>query len=267
MERLTPQRQPLAAFMVLLILRDSMHIPCMVAQLTLDTLGDAATRALGPRLVALLLYGSAARGTHVPKRSDVNTLLICDAVDGALFDALAPVVRAWTKAGHPAPLILTEREWRESGDAFPIEYEDMREAHRLLAGRDPWPGIRVERDDLRRQLERELMGKLVRLRQAYGALWAEPKRLAEVIVGSAPGFFTMLRALLRLAGKPVPGRPEVLVGAAAALVGFAAVELAPLIRHAEGGPALRLEGGARDPLVAAYLAAVARTAEYVNGVR
>ena len=200
MERLTPQRQPLAAFMVLLILRDSMHIPCMVAQLTLDTLGEAATRALGPRLVSLLLYGSAARGTHVPKRSDVNTLLICDAVDGALFDALAPVVRAWTKAGHPAPLILTEREWRESGDAFPIEYEDMREAHRLLAGRDPWPGIRADRDDLRRQLERELMGKLVRLRQAYGALWAEPKRLAEVIVGSAPGFFTMLRALLRLAG-------------------------------------------------------------------
>jgi len=266
MERLTPQRQPLAAFMVLLILRDSMHIPCMVAQLTLDTLGDAATRALGPRLVALLLYGSAARGTHVPKRSDVNTLLICDAVDGALFDALAPVVRAWTKAGHPAPLILTEREWRESADAFAIEYEDMRDAHRLLAGRDPWPGIRVDHDDLRRQLERELMGKLVRLRQAYGALWAEPKRLAEVIVGSAPGFFTMLRALLRLAGKPVPGRPEALVGAAATLVGFKATELAPLIRHSEGGPALRLEGGARDPLVAAYLAAVARTAEYVNGL-
>ena len=72
MERLTPQRQPLAAFMVLLILRDSMHIPCMVAQLTLDTLGDAATRALGPRLVALLLYGSAARGTHVVLAREVE---------------------------------------------------------------------------------------------------------------------------------------------------------------------------------------------------
>src|SRR6266568_3083037 len=135
----------------------------------------------------------------------------------------------------------------------------MREAHRLLAGRDPWSGIRVDRDDLRRQLERELMGKLVRLRQAYAALWAEPKRLAGVIVGSAPGFFTMLRALLRLAGRPVPARPETLVG-------FTAAELAPLIRHAEGGPALRLEGGARDPLVAAYLAAVARAAQYVNGL-
>ena len=57
----------------------------------------------------------------------------------------------WTKGGHPAPLILTEREWRESADAFPIEYEDMRDAHRLLAGRDPWPGVRVERDHVRRQ--------------------------------------------------------------------------------------------------------------------
>src|SRR5437763_15522026 len=129
----------------------------MAAQLTIDTLGDAATRALGPRLVALMLYGSAARGTHVPKRSDVNTLLICDAVDGALFDALAPVVRAWTKAGHPAPLILTEREWRESADAFPIEDGDMREAHRLPAGRDAWPGIRAGRDGLHRRLDRGLM--------------------------------------------------------------------------------------------------------------
>ena len=56
----------------------------MASQLTIDTLGAAVTDALGPRLVALMLYGSAARGTHVPKRSDVNTLLICDAVDAAV---------------------------------------------------------------------------------------------------------------------------------------------------------------------------------------
>src|SRR5205807_1158775 len=129
---------------------------------------------------------------------------ICDTVDDALFATLAPAMRAWTRAGHPAPLILTEREWRESADAFPIEYEDMRDAHRLLAGRDPWPGIQVDRGQLRRQLEHELMGKLVRLRQAYAALHEDPKQLARVVVGSAGGFFTMLRAVLRLAGRPVP---------------------------------------------------------------
>src|SRR2546430_13476388 len=216
------ERQPPACAPVLSILCDSMHIPPHGR--TTDSRyarrgGDTRPR---PTTRVPPLYGSAARGTHVPKRSDVNTLLICDAVDGALFDALAPAVRSWTKAGHPGPLILTEREWRESAAAFAIEYEDMRDPHRVLAGCDPWPGIRADHDALRRQLERELMGKLVRLRQAYGALWAEPKRLAEVIVGSSPGFFTMLRALLRLAGKPVPGPPEALVGAAAAVGGLAA---------------------------------------------
>src|SRR5438132_6564268 len=123
----------------------------MASKLTVEQFAAEVARALGARLVALLLYGSWARGTHVPDRSDVNTLLICDTVDDALFATLAPAMRAWTRAGHPAPLILTEREWRESADAFPIEYEDMRDAHRLLAGRDPWPGVHVDRGQLRRQ--------------------------------------------------------------------------------------------------------------------
>src|SRR6266550_9495270 len=126
-----------------------------MAKITVEGFAETVAAGLGGRLVALLLYGSAARGTHVPDRSDVNTLLICDGVDQALFDALAPLMRVWTGARHPAPLILTEREWRESADAFAIEYEDMREAHRLLAGRDPWPGIQVDRGHLRRQLEHE----------------------------------------------------------------------------------------------------------------
>ena len=234
----------------------------MAAKLTVETLGDAVARALGQRLVSLLLYGSTARGTHVPKRSDVNTLLICDRVDEALFDVLAPLMRDWRRAGHSPPLIFTEREWQTSADAFAIEYEDMREAHRVLAGRDPWVGITVQRDHVRRQLEHELMGKLVRLRQAYAALYGDPKQLARVIVGSAGGFFTMLRAVLRFAGRPAPASPAELVRSAAALIGFPAEGLAPLVHHAMGGPMPRLAKG--DPLAAAYLGAVARTAEYVN---
>src|SRR5881296_1934630 len=234
----------------------------MASKLTVEQFAADVSRALGERLVALLLYGSWARGTHVPDRSDVNTVLICDAVDESLFEALAPAVRDWTRAGQPAPLILTEREWRESADAFPIEYEDMRDAHRLLAGRDPWPGIQVDRGHVRRQLEHELMGKLVRLRQAYAALHEDPKQLARVVVGSAGGFFTMLRAVLRLAGQPAPAAPAELVRSAATLIGFPADGLAPLVQHALGGPVPRL--GKSDPLAAAYLAAVARTAAYVN---
>jgi len=138
---------------------------------------------------------------------------------------------------------LTDQEWRASADAFPIEYEDIRAHHRVLAGRDPWRGITVQRDHVRRQLEQELMGKLMHLRQAYVAHWNHPTRLAEVARGARAGFLTMLRAVLRLAGRTPPADSAALVRDAAALIGFA-------------------PDGLTEP--AAYLDAVTRTAEYVN---
>src|SRR2546422_7726676 len=95
----------------------------MAKTVPIERFASEVARALGERLVALLLYGSWARGTHVPDRSDVNTLLICDAVDDALFAALAPAMRDWTRADQPAPLILTEREWREGAGALPPALE------------------------------------------------------------------------------------------------------------------------------------------------
>jgi len=235
-----------------------------MAQLTPEQLADGVSQALGPRLVSLLLYGSAASGTHVPGRSDVNTLLICDAADESLFVALEPALARWVRAGHPAPLILAEREWRESADAFAIEYEEIRQAHRVLAGRDLWAGISVRREALRRQLEWELMGKLVRLRQLYAAFRSDPKRLTQAIAASTAGVFTMLRTALRLAGRTAPAAPEDLVRQAAAVIGFAPESLEDVVAHVRGRRRLALK--ARDPRAAAYLAAVARTAEFVNSL-
>jgi predicted nucleotidyltransferase len=234
-----------------------------VAKLTVEEFARQVADALGGRLVALLLYGSAARGTHTPGRSDVNTLLVCDGVDDALFAALEGPVRGWTRdAGHPAPLLLTEQEWRDSADAFPIEYEEMREAHRLLAGRDPWQGVAVRREDMRRQLEYELLAKLVRLRQAYAACWSDPRRLTEAITGSASGVLTMLRTALRLSGVTPPAAPDALVREAAARIGFASGALDDVLAHLSGERRLAL--AKHDARAAAYLAVVARTTEFVN---
>jgi hypothetical protein len=62
--------------------------------------------------------------------------------------------------------------------------------------------------------------------------------------------------VLRLAGRPVPGPAEAVVKEAAALVGFPATELEPLVRRS----------GTGERLAPAYLAALARTAEYVNSL-
>jgi hypothetical protein len=212
-----------------------------MARMTLDAFAAAVAAALGPRLTTLLLYGSAAREPHANPAA-MNTLLIVK--DGGDFlGPLSGVMKDWTAAGHPPPIIMLEQEWRQSADAFAIEYDDIRAAHRILAGKDPWAGIQVRREHARRQLEHELMGKLVHLRQAYVVDWNRPKRLADVVRGTRAGFLTMLRAVLRLAGRTPPVDSAALVRDAALLIGFAS-------------------DGLTEP--AAYLDAVTRTAEYVN---
>ena len=213
-----------------------------MARMTVENFATRVGEALGARLVALVLYGSAAREQGGESQA-MNTLLIVDRVDVDVLARLGAPVQDWVKANHPPPLVFADQEWRDSADAFAIEHEDIRESHRVLAGRNPWTGLTVRREDVRRQLEHELIGKLVHLRQAYVADWNRPKRLADVVRGTRAGFLTMLRAVLRLAGRTPSADSAALVRDAAALIGFASA-------------------GLTEP--AAYLDAVTRTAEYVN---
>lgn len=236
----------------------------MTAIQTVEAFGQQVVAALGARLVSLLVYGSAARTGPDAKRegATVNTLLIADGVDERLLLALAPVVAGWERGGHPPPIILSDAEWHASADAFAIEYEDIRASHRVVAGRSPWDGIAVERDDVQRQLEHELVGKLVRLRQGYVGALEDGRLLTQVVTASVSGFLTMLRTTMRLAGMTVPEAPAEVVLAAAAVIGFPARDLADIVAHIEGRTPLQL--ASRDPRAAAYLEAVARTADYVN---
>lgn len=235
----------------------------MARQISIEEFGRQVAAALGDRLVSLLLYGSAARlGGGSGKARGTNTLLICDPLDPTVLAALETPTKPWTRSGHPAPIVLSLREWRSSSDVFAIEYEDIRAAHRLIAGRDPWDGIAVRQEDVQRQLEQELMGKLVRLRQAYVAAAGDRRRLTVLVTQSASGYFTMLRTLLRLMRRAVPDDAEGLLRAAGSVAGFAPEALVPIAAHLEGRIDLSL--GSRDPLAEAYLAAVTRTAEFVN---
>jgi hypothetical protein len=232
-----------------------------MAKITVEILAEQVRATLGGRLVSLVLFGSAARGNG---GGSADVLMVCDAVDDQLLATLAPVVRGWIKEGHPAPLIFAASEWRASADAFAIELEDIRAHHRVLAGADPWSGLTVRREDLRRQLEHELRGKVLRLRQAFVAVHHDPRALGAALTGTVAGFLTMLRALLRLTGREAPGERTALVGAAATLVGFNAVPVAELAVAARDRRPPKLD--AADARATGYLDAVTRTAEYVNAL-
>lgn len=144
---------------------------------------------------SIVLYGSAARGDWVPGRSDVNLLVLVGDTSPAALRRLTPAVSAWHARGFAPPLIMGRAEWDRSADVFPIEIADMRVAHRVLCGTDPVVGLHVDPADLREAVEKELRGKLVRLRQAYVRFGDAGMILGGFALASISSYFALLRCI------------------------------------------------------------------------
>jgi predicted nucleotidyltransferase len=221
--------------------------------------------ALGENLVSLMLFGSAARGTQVEGRSDVNLLLIVKDASVASLHAATPIVAEWARGGQPPPLIFSEAEWRASTDVFPIEIEDMRDAHRVLAGRDPLDGLATRRSDLRIELEHEVRGKVLRLRTEYAAAAADGKSLGRLLVHSAGTFFVLFRAFLRLTGGVPPAGHDALVRETAAAANLDATVFDWVLAALDdrNPPAL----APYDPIAGRYVDTMEKLADFIDSLK
>jgi hypothetical protein len=100
---------------------------------------------------------------------------------------------------------MGREEWDRSADVFPIEIADMQVAHRVLCGADPVQGMVVDPADLREAVEKELRGKLVRLRQAYVRFGDAGMILGGFALASISSYFALLRCIAVLYQR-APGR-------------------------------------------------------------
>jgi predicted nucleotidyltransferase len=215
-------------------------------------------RALGAGYSAVL-YGSAARGDFIPGRSDINLMLVLDQLTPAVLRSLSRGFTAWRKAVHESPLILSRSEWSRASDVFPIEITDMRLSYQILRGSDPLDGMQVDRTDLRKALEREFRGKLLRLRQGYATHAPDPAALGSLGLQSAATILVLLRGMLTVIGMPVPTDGAELVKAAAAAVGFETEHLLHVVRHRADR-----EWRCPAPEFENYMNAVEQTAGFVD---
>jgi len=207
--------------------------------MTLDELVSQLRAAYGTALRSIVLYGSAAAGEHIAKKSDYNVLVIVDDLGAARLVAASAASRAWADSGNPAPLTLTMSEWRGSSDIFPMEYADILERHRVLSGDPPFDGITVDLKDLRLQLEHEAMGKLIRLRQGILASGNEGDRQLELLTASLSAIMIIFRAFVRLHHE-VPAKDNVsLIGVVASRVGFDGQPFVRVVKHVRGESSMK----------------------------
>lgn len=227
----------------------------------IDAFASEIESAAGENLVACFLYGALARGESRPGIRPDLAIILRD-TSAAALDPLGPAIARWARAGERPPLVMSHAAWRASTDVFPIEVEDMREAHRLLRGRDPFQGVTTGLPDLRAELEREARGKLVQLHVHYAAASEDGKALAELVRNSVTTFFVLFRAALRLERKAPPHDHRELVRQTAAVAGFDAKDLEWALEQLVAERPARLE--AHDEIGARYVDAIAQFVRYVD---
>ncbi len=211
----------------------------------------------GPQ--AVVLHGSAARGQYLPGWSDINLLLVFQGISLEMLRAMQRPLGRWRDAAGTLPLMLAEAEWRRAADVYPLEIAEMRTAYRVVRGGDPLAGLAVRRADLRAALEREVRGKLLRLRQGYALFAGRPAELSRFIRRSVAAALFLFRGLAVLAGQEPPREDPALAILAGRIAGFDPQSVEPIVTH-RGDERWRCS----DQVLAGYLGAVETAARFVD---
>jgi hypothetical protein len=165
---------------------------------------EKLTAALGTNLQGITVIGSSLTEDFVPRKSDINTVLVLGKLDLASLNALAEMAKSVSKKRLSAPLLMTLEYIERSRDVFGIEFLDFQLTHETVFGSDPFASLGFSKADVRLQCERELKATLIRLRQGYIASAANKKLIRDVLIATAGAMVPLLRAMLWLkeAGRP-----------------------------------------------------------------
>jgi len=181
------------------------------ASSALQTLERDLREIFGSRLQSLVHYGVRAykaashhhkghHGLHQP--AIIHTLAVVDTVGADDLRACARRVSAWHDEGLATPLMLPASELGRSLDVFPFELSAIIGDHTVVAGRNPFEGLRVEPNDLRWACEVQARSHLLHLREGYVEARGRDDALSVLIVRSAPAWASLLESMARLENKP-----------------------------------------------------------------
>ena len=228
----------------------------------LNELVSRLKNAYGESLVSVVLYGSAVTGEFHEKFSDLNVLCVLKTIGVRELEKSEEAVAWWLKQKQPLPLFLSREEVENSHDAFPIEFLDIQQSHRLLYGENVVANIEVKTHQHRRQVEHELRSALLRLRERYVGLQKDKKEVARLMLDSLPTFSTLFRHALILGGVASPSKKREIFAAATERFGISPDPFITLLETREGKRKLGDE--AVKTLFQAYLTEIARMTEVVD---
>jgi hypothetical protein len=161
-------------------------------------------KVFGSELVSLIVYGSAAAGSYVKGKSDINLLVVLTPAGINKLDAAFDTVKYWKKRKVATPLMMTKEFIETSLDSYPIEFLNMKNSHILVYGENVLANLAFQPADLRLQIEREIKGKIILLTQGYLETEGSARALRQLIRNSFTAFISIFNAMLYLKQEKAP---------------------------------------------------------------
>jgi hypothetical protein len=218
-------------------------------------------RVFSTRLRSIVAYGPRIDA------DDESTPLTCLALVESCgigdLESCARLTSRWERHGLAVPLILPEQEFRQSLDAFPLEYGEIIRAHEVVLGTNPFDGASISAEDMRRACETQIKSHLVHLREGFIESGGQPRAVGSLVAASAPAFAALLRNVARLSGASQASRTDMThEGARIAGLSAGVVNDVLALERAEAMPTA-------DParLFPEYLSAVEQLARAVDSWR
>jgi predicted nucleotidyltransferase len=155
---------------------------------------------LGKNLVGILVHGSVVRGEYRPGESDVDVIVILEKAEFSQLEAIGNAMQLARYSARIEAMILTESEIAGASDAFPLLYDEIKQRHVLLTGRDPFASVEVHDTHRRLRIEQELREAQIRLRRAVTDAFGAREAIGGAVVRKIKQVRAPLHALLALKG-------------------------------------------------------------------
>ncbi len=170
---------------------------------------DAARDALGPDLVSIILFGSAAR-SRLRATSDVNVLVVIRDWKHEQANRMREPVRTAVAGIRLAPLFVRSDELQDAALAFAEKFSDILRRRRVLWGDDVVEGMVIPRAALIARERQSLLTIAVRLRQNYLVRSLRDEQAALAVAEMAGPLRGSAATLLELSGRGVHDPKEAL---------------------------------------------------------
>jgi len=162
---------------------------------------SAQQAAFGPDLHSITLFGSAAEG-RMRSHSDVNLMTVLTKVGRDVFERLSVDYRAAQAAARISCMFIRLDEIAPAYRSFAVKFEDIANRRRILVGADPFAGLEMSADDMRRRVREDLLNLTLRLRERTVFHSASPEQFETVIFEVSSAVRVAAAAILWLEGAP-----------------------------------------------------------------